>query len=176
MLAFEAFGGQGGGVKAMVLHEAWQPLRLEDLTVPEPAEGQVLIRVSACGVCRTDLHITSGELTEPKLPLVIGHQVVGVVDRTDPRAMRFRVGQRIGVPWLGFVDESCRFCRRGMENLCEQARFTGYDLDGGYAEYLVADERFCLSIPDGYEDLQAAQRRVDELYARWAELERKVAN
>ncbi len=140
----------------MVLHEARQPLRLEDLPIPEPAEGQVLIRVSACGVCRTDLHITSGELTKPKLPLVIGHQVVGVVDRAGSNAGRFARGQRIGVPWLGFVDETCRFCRRGMENLCERARFTGYDLDGGYAEYLVADERFCVPIPDGYDDTQAA--------------------
>lgn len=143
-------------MNAMVLHEARQPLRLEDLPIPEPADGQVLIRVSACGVCRTDLHITSGELTKPKLPLVIGHQAVGVVERYGPGATRFPVGQRIGVPWLGFVDESCRFCRRGMENLCEHARFTGYDLDGGYAEYLVADERFCVPIPEGYDDLQAA--------------------
>lgn len=143
-------------MRAMVLHEARQPLRLEDLPIPEPADTQVLIRVSACGVCRTDLHITSGELPKPKLPLVIGHQVVGVVDRLGAAATRFQTGQRIGVPWLGFVDESCRFCRRGMENLCEHARFTGYDLDGGYAEYLVADERLCVPIPDGYDDLQAA--------------------
>ena len=143
-------------MKAMVLHEARQPLRLEDLPIPEPAAGQVLIRVSACGVCRTDLHITSGELTKPKLPLVIGHQVVGMVERMGAGETRFDRGQRIGVPWLGSVDETCRFCRRGMENLCEHARFTGYDLDGGYAEYLVADQRFCVPIPNGYHDLQAA--------------------
>jgi propanol-preferring alcohol dehydrogenase len=143
-------------MKAMVLHEARQPLRLEDLPIPEPGDGQVLIRLSACGVCRTDLHITSGELAQPKLPLVIGHQVVGVVQRSGGNATRFENGQRIGVPWLGFVDETCRFCRRGLENLCEHAQFTGYDLDGGYAEYLVADERFCVPIAEGYDDVQAA--------------------
>jgi alcohol dehydrogenase, propanol-preferring len=129
---------------------------MEDLAIPEPAEGQVRIRVSVCGVCRTDLHITGGELTKPKLPLVIGHQVVGRIDRLGPDSGRFAVGDRVGVPWLGFVDETCRFCRRGLENLCEHARFTGYDIDGGYGEYLVADERFCLAIPDSYADLQAA--------------------
>ncbi len=129
---------------------------MEDLAVPEPAEGQVRIQVSVCGVCRTDLHITSGELTKPKLPLVIGHQVVGRIDQLGPNSRRFAVGDRVGVPWLGFVDETCRFCRRGLENLCEHARFTGYDIDGGYGEHLVADERFCLGIPESYADLQAA--------------------
>jgi propanol-preferring alcohol dehydrogenase len=143
-------------MRAMVLHAASQPLVMEDRPVPEPGDGEVLIRVSACGVCRTDLHITSGELTRPKLPLVIGHQVVGQVERLGAGARRFSLGERVGVPWLGFVDETCRFCRRGLENLCLHARFTGYDIDGGYAEYLVADERFCLSIPESYSDLQAA--------------------
>lgn len=140
----------------MVLRAAGRPLLMEDVRIPEPRDRQVRIRVSVCGVCRTDLHITSGELTHPKLPLVIGHQVVGQVDARGPSAQRFSVGQRVGVPWLGFVDETCRFCRRGLENLCTHARFTGYDIDGGYAEYLVADERFCLPIPERYADADAA--------------------
>ena len=130
----------------MVLHAAGEPLRLEDLPVPEPAAGQVRLRVLACGVCRTDLHIVDGELPHPKLPLVLGHQIVGVADD----------GRRLGVPWLGWTDGTCRYCRSGRENLCLEARFTGYDLDGGYAEYAVADERFCFPVPEGYPDLQAA--------------------
>jgi alcohol dehydrogenase, propanol-preferring len=130
----------------MVIHAAGEPLRLEELRVPEPAPGQVLLRVAACGVCRTDLHIVDGELTRPKLPLVPGHQIVG---RTDD-------GRRLGVPWLGWTDGTCRYCASGRENLCESARFTGYDLDGGYAEWAVADERFCLPIPDAYTDTEAA--------------------
>ena len=143
-------------MKAMVLHSPREPLRMEEIPVPGPGQGQVLLRVSVCGVCRTDLHITSGELTRPKLPLVLGHQVVGRIERTGPDARRFATGERVGVPWLGFVDESCRFCRRGLENLCVNARFTGYDIDGGYAEYLAVDERFCLPVPNAYHDLQAA--------------------
>jgi propanol-preferring alcohol dehydrogenase len=135
-----------GSVRAMVLHAAGEPLRLEELPEPEPEPGQVLLRVVACGVCRTDLHVVDGELPKPKLPLVLGHQIVG---RTED-------GRRLGVPWLGWTDGTCRYCRSGRENLCESARFTGYDLDGGYAEWAVADERFCFPIPDGYADLQAA--------------------
>ncbi len=130
----------------MVLERQREPLRLRDLPVPEPREGQVRLRVLACGVCRTDLHIVDGELERPKLPLVPGHQIVGVTDD----------GRRLGVPWLGWTDGTCRYCVSGRENLCDEARFTGYDLDGGYAEYAVADERFCFPIPDGYPDLQAA--------------------
>jgi propanol-preferring alcohol dehydrogenase len=140
----------------MQLRAAKEPLRLVELRVPTPAEGQVLIRVSVCAVCRTDLHIVSGELTEPKLPLVIGHMIVGRVEAAGAGAHRFAPGERIGVPWLGSVDETCRFCRRGLENLCVNARFTGYHVDGGYAEYCVADERFCFSLPESYEDLHAA--------------------
>jgi alcohol dehydrogenase, propanol-preferring len=143
-------------MRAMQLRAARGPLRLEDLPVPTPAEGQVLIRVSVCAVCRTDLHIVSGELTDPKLPLVIGHMVVGRVEAAGEGAHRFAPGQRIGVPWLGYVDETCRFCRRGLENLCVNARFTGYQVDGGYAEFCVADERFCFPLPDSYPDLNAA--------------------
>jgi propanol-preferring alcohol dehydrogenase len=130
----------------MVLERQREPLRLRDLPVPGPGDGQVRLRVLACGVCRTDLHVVDGELERPKLPLVPGHQIVGVTDD----------GRRLGVPWLGWTDGTCRYCVSGRENLCDTARFTGYDLDGGYAEYAVADERFCFPIPDGYPDLQAA--------------------
>ena len=140
----------------MQLRAAKEPLRLEDLPVPTPGERQVLIRVSVCAVCRTDLHIVSGELSEPKLPLVIGHMIVGRVEGAGDRAHRFGPGERVGVPWLGSVDETCRFCRRGLENLCVNARFTGYHVDGGYAEYCVADERFCFRLPESYADLHAA--------------------
>jgi len=140
----------------MRLRAANEPLRLEDVPVPVPSERQVLIRVSVCAVCRTDLHIVSGELRDPKLPLVIGHMVVGHVEGSGESAHRFAPGERIGVPWLGHVDETCRFCRRDLENLCVNARFTGYHLDGGYAEFCVADERFCFPLPESYDDLHAA--------------------
>jgi propanol-preferring alcohol dehydrogenase len=140
----------------MRLRAAKQPLRLEELPIPAPAQGEVLIRVAACAVCRTDLHIVSGELSEPKLPLVIGHMIVGRIEAVGDGAQRFAPGDRIGVPWLGYVDETCRFCRRGLENLCVNGRFTGYQIDGGYAEYCVADERFCFALPESYDDLHAA--------------------
>ena len=130
----------------MVLEEPGRSLRGADIPTPEPGPGQVLLRVHACGVCRTDLHVVDGELPDPKLPLVPGHQIVGVTDD----------GRRLGVPWLGWTDGECRYCRSGRENLCDHAQFTGYQLDGGYAEYAVADERFCFAIPDEYSDLQAA--------------------
>ena len=130
----------------MVLDRAREPLQLRDLPEPEPAVGQVRLRVSACGVCRTDLHIVDGELAHPKLPLVIGHQIVGIADD----------GRRLGVPWLGWTDGTCRYCTSGRENLCDAARFTGYDVDGGYAEVAVADERYCLELPDAYSDVDAA--------------------
>ena len=140
----------------MQLRAAKEALRLEELPVPTPAAGQLLIRVSVCAVCRTDLHIVSGELSEPRLPLVIGHMIVGRVEAAGSKAKRFAPGDRIGVPWLGYVDETCRFCRRGLENLCVHARFTGYHFDGGYAEFCVADERFCFALPESYDDLHAA--------------------
>ena len=140
----------------MRLRAAKEPIRLEELPVPTPAAGQVLIRVSVCAVCRTDLHIVSGGLTDPKLPLVIGHMIVGKVEALGSGAHRFAPGQRIGVPWLGYVDETCRFCRRGLENLCVNGRFTGYHIDGGYADFCVADERFCFPLPETYEDLHVA--------------------
>ncbi len=140
----------------MVLERQRQPLRLAELPEPEPAAGQAQIEVHACGVCRTDLHILDGELAEPKLPLVMGHQIVGTVIEAGEGAERFAEGQRVGVPWLGWACGECRYCADGRENLCDRARFTGYDLDGGYAELAVADERFCLPIPEGYPDEQAA--------------------
>jgi propanol-preferring alcohol dehydrogenase len=143
-------------MRAMVLEGQWEPLRLAELPEPEPGPGQVLLSVRACGVCRTDLHIVDGELSEPKLPLVPGHQIVGTVAGGGDGAERFASGERVGVPWLGWTCGECRYCRSGRENLCDWARFTGYDIDGGYAEYAVADERFCFPLPEEYPDEQAA--------------------
>jgi alcohol dehydrogenase, propanol-preferring len=140
-------------MRAMTLDAPREPLRLREIPPPEPDAGQILLRVRACGVCRTDLHIVDGELTKPKLPLVPGHQIVAEV--VDGGA-RFPTGARVGVPWLGWTDGACRYCRSGNENLCDGARFTGYDLDGGYAELAIADERFCFPIPGDYPDEQAA--------------------
>ena len=140
----------------MVLKRAGRPLRLSELPDPEPGPGQILLAVRACGVCRTDLHILDGELGGPKLPLVPGHQIVGTVAGAGEGAERFTSGERVGVPWLGWTDGNCRYCVGGRENLCDDARFTGYDIDGGYAELAVADERFCFPIPEGYPDDQAA--------------------
>jgi propanol-preferring alcohol dehydrogenase len=143
-------------MRAMVLEEAGLPLTEREVPDPVPAEGQVLIEVSTCGVCRTDLHIFDGELTEPELPLILGHQIVGTVVGAGPGADGFSTGDRIGVPWLGWTDGTCRYCRSGRENLCEHAKFTGYDVDGGYAERAVADERFCFPIPREFPDDHAA--------------------
>jgi propanol-preferring alcohol dehydrogenase len=140
-------------MRAMVLTAPREPLRPVELELPEPGPGQVRIDVHACAVCRTDLHVVDGELTHPKLPLVPGHQIVGTVSAGGER---FAHGTRVGVPWLGWTCGECRFCLSGRENLCDTARFTGYDIDGGYAEHAVADERFCFPIPDGYPDEQAA--------------------
>jgi propanol-preferring alcohol dehydrogenase len=130
----------------MVLPAQHRTLELREVPVPDAGPGQVLLRVLACGVCRTDLHVVDAELTHPKLPLVLGHQIVGETED----------GRRLGVPWLGWTCGRCRYCTTGRENLCDLARFTGYDIDGGYAEYAVADERFCFPIPDGYSDIEAA--------------------
>jgi propanol-preferring alcohol dehydrogenase len=140
----------------MVFTGVGEPLQERELADPEPGFGQVRLRVHTCAVCRTDLHIVDGELAEPKLPLVLGHQIVGTVGALGPGVTRFEQGQRVGVPWLGWTDGDCSYCRSGRENLCDNARFTGYTIDGGYAEQTVADERFCFPIPDGYDDLQAA--------------------
>jgi alcohol dehydrogenase, propanol-preferring len=134
-------------MRAMLLMAPGRPLEERELPVPKAGAGEVLVRVAACGVCRTDLHIADGELPDPKLPLVLGHQIVGRIEGS---------GERIGIPWLGWADGVCRYCRSGRENLCDEARFTGFHRDGGYAEYAVADERFCLSLLDGYGDVEVA--------------------
>ncbi len=143
-------------MRAMVFEKPGSPLRLRDLPRPEPGPGQLRVKVGACAVCRTDLHVVDSELTEPELPLVPGHEIVGRVDALGPGGRTLRLGQRVGVPWLGWTCGSCEHCQRGEENLCGQARFTGYQIDGGYAEYAVADARYCFPIPEGYPDLQAA--------------------
>ncbi len=143
-------------MRAMVLSTVREPLRELEVPRPRPSRGELLIRVSACAVCRTDLHVCDGDLTEPKLPLILGHEIVGSVVEVGRGVASFEQGQRVGVPWLGRTCGQCRYCRRGRENLCAEARFTGYQIDGGYAEYTVAHERFCFPIPDGFADLQAA--------------------
>jgi propanol-preferring alcohol dehydrogenase len=143
-------------MKAMVLEQQRKPLQLQDLPVPEPGPEQVLIQVHACGVCRTDLHILDGELTEPKLPLIMGHQIVGTVVQRGKQVDQFKVGDRIGVPWLGYTDNTCRYCQRGQENLCEHPLFTGYTMDGGYAEYTVAYQQYCFPLPESYADRDVA--------------------
>jgi propanol-preferring alcohol dehydrogenase len=143
-------------MRAMVLERPGEPLQLRDLPVPEPGAGQLLLRVHACAVCRTDLHIIDGELPHPKLPLIPGHEIVGTVVAAGPGAAGHALGDRVGVGWLGWTCGECRYCTSGRENLCDRARFTGYDLDGGYAEYAVADARYCFALPSGYPDLQAA--------------------
>jgi propanol-preferring alcohol dehydrogenase len=140
----------------MVLEVPGRLLTPRDAPVPRPAAGQVLIRIAACGICRTDLHILDGELADPKLPLVPGHQIVGTVEAAGPDVETPSVGERVGVPWLGWTCGSCSFCAVGQENLCDRARFTGYQIDGGYAEYAAADARFCFPLPGGPSDLQAA--------------------
>ncbi|AFY87589.1 zinc-dependent alcohol dehydrogenase family protein [Chroococcidiopsis thermalis] len=143
-------------MRAMILEAQGKLLRVAELPIPQPNSQQVLIRVRACGVCRTDLHIVDGELTQPKLPLILGHQIVGTVAAVGEQVQQFQIGNRVGVPWLGHTCNCCRYCLSGRENLCDYAQFTGYQIDGGYAEYAVADAQFCFPIPEGYPDLQAA--------------------
>jgi alcohol dehydrogenase, propanol-preferring len=143
-------------MQAMILDRARSPLHLEEVPDPVPAEGQILLEVSACAVCRTDLHVMDGDLPHPILPLIPGHEIVGRVLASGPRAERWRAGDRVGVGWLGWACGTCEYCRSERENLCERARFTGYHLPGGYAQRAVADERFCFRIPDRYADLEAA--------------------
>ncbi|HEX6107511.1 MAG TPA: zinc-dependent alcohol dehydrogenase family protein [Gemmatimonadales bacterium] len=143
-------------MRAMLLEQPGRPLRAGELPVPRPGPGQLLLRVLACGICRTDLHVADGELPEPVLPLVLGHEIVATVVEGGPGAGRFPAGARVGVPWLGWTCGECGYCRTGRENLCDRARFTGYRLQGGYAEYTVADERFCFALPDRYDDAEAA--------------------
>ena len=143
-------------MRAMVLRAPGGALEAADIARPEPGPDDVLIRVSACGVCRTDLHVVDGELPAPKLPLVPGHEIVGTVIATGHHVERFRSGDRVGVPWLGWTCGDCPWCRAGRENLCDRARFTGYEIDGGYAEFARADQRYCFPISGGYSDVEAA--------------------
>ncbi len=143
-------------MRAILLDGPGRPLREADLPEPDPQPGQVRVRVHACGVCRTDLHVVDGELPDPKLPLVLGHQIVGRVEALGPDAEGFAIGDRIGVPWLGGSCGECRFCSTGRENLCDAARYTGYQIDGGFADFCTADPRFCFPIPERYSDLDAA--------------------
>jgi len=140
----------------MILDAPRQPLRLTELPIPRPNSEQVLIRVHACAVCRTDLHIVDGELTHPKLPLILGHQIVGTIEALGEKVDQFHLGQRVGVPWLGHTCAHCPYCLSGRENLCDYAEFTGYNIDGGYADYTVADHHFCFPLDPTYPDLQAA--------------------
>lgn len=143
-------------MKAMVLEKQGKPLQLKDIPEPTVHSHQLLIKVNVCGICRTDLHVVDGDLTEPKLPLVPGHQIVGSVKQVGNKVEGFSISDRIGLPWLGGCCGVCRYCLSGKENLCDEAIYTGYQIDGGLAEYCVADSRFCFAIPDGYSDLQAA--------------------
>ena len=140
----------------MVLDAPKRHLELRDVPKPKPSRGQLLVRVSTCAVCRTDLHVVDGELPDPKLPLILGHQIVGRVEEIGEKNLKFAVGDRVGVPWLGWTDGDCLYCRSGRENLCDNARFTGYTLDGGYAEFTVADARYCFHLPDRYDDVEVA--------------------
>ena len=141
----------------MVLNKPRQLLQLRDLPKPRPAKGQLLVRIATCAVCRTDLHVVDGELPDPKLPLIPGHQIVGHIEEIgDMVNSKFKVGDRIGISWLGWTDGECAYCRSNRENLCDQARFTGYTIDGGYAEFTVADAQFCFHLPDRYNDVDVA--------------------
>jgi propanol-preferring alcohol dehydrogenase len=143
-------------MRAMLLEKMGQPLVARDVLAPRPDTNQLLIRVAACAVCRTDLHIVDGELPEPKMPLILGHEIVGRVEAVGGNSVNFEVGDRVGVPWLGWTCGKCKFCRTNRENLCDNARFTGYTIDGGYAEFAVADARFCFPLPEQYDDVAVA--------------------
>jgi propanol-preferring alcohol dehydrogenase len=143
-------------MRAMVLDNAQQPLQLRDVPKPKPAKGQLVVRIATCAVCRTDLHVVDGELPDPKLPLIPGHQIVGRIEEITDGVKGFSVGDRVGIPWLGWTDGECAYCRSNRENLCDRARFTGYTIDGGYAEFTVADARFCFHLPDPYNDVEVA--------------------
>src|SRR5438067_6631708 len=143
-------------MRAMVLEKPRERLMLLDVAKPKPDAGQLLVRLSACAVCRTDLHIVDGELPDPKLPLIPGHQIVGRVEQVGTGAEKFSIADRVGIPWLGWTDGECVYCRSNRENLCDRARFTGYTIDGGYGEFVVADARFCFHLPDQYDDVDIA--------------------
>ncbi len=143
-------------MKAMVLHRIGEPLVLEEVPVPQPSDDEILVRIRTCGVCRTDLHVVDGDLPNPKLPLIPGHEIIGIVEKVGKNVRDFKVGDRVGVPWLAYTCGECKYCRRGKENLCENALFTGYTKDGGYAQYVVAHHRYAFHIPENYDDLRAA--------------------
>lgn len=143
-------------MRAMLMKHPHESLQAVDLPIPQPNANEVLLKIRACGICRTDLHVVDGELTQPKLPVIPGHQIVGQIEKLGRDVKKFSVGQRVGVPWLGGSCGKCQFCLTGRENLCDDARFTGYQIDGGFAEYCVAHHEFCFPIPDGYSDLEAA--------------------
>jgi propanol-preferring alcohol dehydrogenase len=144
-------------MRAMVLDKPRQPLQLRDMEKPRPSKGQLLVKIATCAVCRTDLHVADGELPDPKLPLIPGHQIVGRVEEIGEEVdSQFKVGDRVGIPWLGWTDGECAYCLSKRENLCDRARFTGYTIDGGYAEFTVADARFCFHLPDSYNDVEVA--------------------
>ncbi len=143
-------------MKAMVLHTVGDPLEIQDIPKPQPSKNELLIHVQTCGICRTDLHIIDGELEHPNLPLILGHQIVGTVEKIGANVSGFSKGDKVGVPWLGYTCGECEFCKNNQENLCDKADFTGYDINGGFAEYTVADARFCFPIPKNYPAIQAA--------------------
>jgi propanol-preferring alcohol dehydrogenase len=143
-------------MRAMVLEKPGTALQLREIADPAPGPGEVLVKVAACGVCRTDLHVVDGELTEPKLPIIPGHEIVGRIEALGPGVTSFRIGERVGIPWLGHTCGRCPYCATGRENLCDAPRFTGYQIDGGYAEYAVAEAAYCFPLPEGYSDTAAA--------------------
>jgi alcohol dehydrogenase, propanol-preferring len=143
-------------MRAMVLDKPRRPLQLRDVETPRPAKGQLLVRVATCAVCRTDLHVVDGELPDPKLPLILGHQIAGRIEEIGGGVKGFSLGDRVGIPWLGWTDGDCVYCRSNRENLCDRAKFTGYTIDGGYAEFVVADARFCFHLPEQYDDVGVA--------------------
>jgi alcohol dehydrogenase, propanol-preferring len=143
-------------MRAMVLEKLRQPLVLRDIPKPKAGAGELVVRINACAVCRTDLHVVDGELPDPKLPLIPGHQIVGRIEELGESVKGFSTGDRVGIPWLGWTDGECIYCRSNRENLCDRARFTGYTIDGGYAEFTVADARFCFRLPDRYNDVEVA--------------------
>src|SRR5205807_7739180 len=143
-------------MRAMVLEEPQHALQLRDVPKPKPAKGQLLVRIATCAVCRTNLHVVDGELPDPKLPLIPGHQIVGPVEQIGTGVEGFSIGDRVGIPWLGWTDGECAYCRSNRENLCDRARFTGYTINGGYAEFAAADARFCFHLPNEYNDVDVA--------------------
>jgi propanol-preferring alcohol dehydrogenase len=143
-------------MRAMILEKPRQPLQLREVAAPRLGAGQLLVRVATCAVCRTDLHVVDGELPDPKLPLIPGHQIVGRIEQIGEGVEGFSAGDRVGIPWLGWTDGECVYCRSNRENLCDRARFTGYTIDGGYAEFSVGDARFCFHLPERYNDVEAA--------------------